>query len=106
MANADSTITDHSDPHKREPAFDKKTQATVESAVHALYIIRRLATRAIAEPVAGECGDAATFCYAIKQMALLHGKDLDECVGRVTGSSVGCFDGDYIDNTETEASDV
>ncbi|MBA3505468.1 MAG: hypothetical protein H0T80_06755 [Betaproteobacteria bacterium] len=38
------------------------------------------------------CGDAATFCYAIQQMSLLHGKDLDECVGRVTGSSAGYFD--------------
>ncbi len=79
-------------PYKREPVFDKDAQATIESAVHALYIIRRLAIRAIAEPIADGCGDAATFLCAIKQMALLHGKDLDECVGRVTGSSAGCFD--------------
>ena len=81
-------VTDHSDP----PAFDKKAQATVRNTVHALYIIRRLAIAAINEPIAGECGDAATFCYAIQQMSLLHGKDLDECVGRVTGSSAGYFD--------------
>ncbi|MEJ7669041.1 MAG: hypothetical protein WKH97_09975 [Casimicrobiaceae bacterium] len=57
MANADSTVTDHSDPYNREPAFDKKVQATVRNTVHALYIIRRLAIAAINEPTADGCGD-------------------------------------------------
>ena len=30
-----------------------------------------------------------TATYAIQQMALLHDKDLDQCIGRVTGSSAG-----------------
>jgi len=81
-------VTDHSNPL----AFDEKARAVVQNTVHALYVIRRLAIRALAEPTADGSGDAATFCYAIKQMALLHGKDLDQCVGRVTGSSAGCFD--------------
>jgi len=40
-------------------------------------------------------------CPAIQQMSLLHGKDLDECIGRVTGSSAGYFhDEDEVEREE------
>jgi hypothetical protein len=78
--------------------FDDDAQVTVVRAIHALYRIRRLALRAVDE-LSAEDGDAESFCMAITEISQLHGKALDDCLTRVTGTpGVGCFDKEFIDH--------
>ena len=80
----------------KQAVLDEDAQTTVGNAIHALYRIRRLALRAVDE-VSGEDGDAESFCMAIAEISLLHGKVLDDCVTRVAGRpGVGCFDKYFI----------
>jgi hypothetical protein len=73
--------------------FDEDAQTTVGNAIHAFYRIRRLALRALDD------SDAESFCMAIAEISLLHGKAIDDCVTRVTGCpGVGCFDKYFIGN--------
>ena len=80
--------------------FDNDARNAVEGAINALYAIRRLAIRAVNE-LPRACGDAPSFCVAIKELSLLHGKALDDCVKRIARTpGVGCFDGEFIDYEE------
>ena len=79
----------------KQVVFDQDAQTTVQLAIHALYRIRRLAFRALDDD------DAESFCMAITEISQLHGKALDDCVTRVTGTpGVGCFDKEFIDHEE------
>src|SRR2546421_11433283 len=99
MAAKNHTVTDHSAPASKrveQAVLDEAARTTVENAIHALYRIRRLALRAV-ETLSAKDGDAESFCMAITEISLLHGKVLDDCVTRVTGvPGVGCFDKYFI----------
>jgi hypothetical protein len=72
-------------------------QITLEQAIHALCAMHRLAICIIGE-LPTKCGDAESFCVAIREISQLHGKALDDCLIRVSGTTgIGCFDEELID---------
>jgi hypothetical protein len=78
----------------KQVVFDQDAQAIVAAAIHALYAIRRLAILT-ADELPYQCGDAATFCAAIREMSEAHGKALDGCLPE---NRIGSFDKEFIDH--------
>jgi hypothetical protein len=79
------------------PVLDGDTERAVTSAIHAFYRIRRLAIRTVDE-LSADGGDGEFFCMAITDISELHGKELDDCMRRVTHApGIGCFDKESIE---------